>query len=104
MAKCLINILHVKNVSWGNIQEDIMTFMMKKIHEDTYIYDDVMIFSNELIPYEDIMKPYITAFRKRHQLISFYKFQSPINQHQQSDRNEMRNFYRPLYKEAVYII
>ena len=44
MAKCLINNLHVKNVSWGNIQEDIMSFMIKKFHGDTYIYDDVMIF------------------------------------------------------------
>ena len=32
MVKCLINNLHVKNGSWRNIQEDIMTFMIKKFH------------------------------------------------------------------------
>ena len=43
----------------------------------------------------------ITAFRKRHINIFLQNFKVQKNQHQQSDQHEMRNFYRPLYKEAV---
>ena len=46
----------------------------------------------------------VTIFRKRHQLISFYKFQSPKKSTSTIGWTFNEEFYRPLYKEAAYKI